>query len=104
MQQKNKRIRLIVLIFFIFTFSSIILGINYFKISENKWTVVYRISTNTKSLNSLKYVDYELKRFGYVSLEESVEKDITDYINFNDHHSCTRYNYSRKQKVKIFIR
>ena len=100
MQKQNKKIKLIALIFFIFIFSSVILGINYFKITKDKWTVVYRMSVNTKSLNSLKFVDYELKKYGYISKEESIQKDIVEYNNFNNHQNLL--NPKIINKVKNF--
>ena len=42
------------------------------------------MSVNTKSLNSLKFVDYELKKYGYIS-KRKVFRRISEYINFNNH-------------------
>ena len=58
------------------------------------------MSVNTKSLNSLKFVDYELKKYGYISKEESIQKDIVEYINFNNHQNLL--NPKIINKVKNF--
>ena len=84
-QEIKKKLYLIVLIFFIFLSGSIYLSIQYDKITEDKWTIVYRLNNNTISLNALQFIKSEMYRGKYISDEENIIKDLTSFINRNSH-------------------
>ena len=83
----KKKLYLIFIIFFIFVSGSIFLSIQYHKITEDKWTVVYRLNKNSISLNALKFINFEMYKDRYTSKEENIIKDLSTFVNRSSHNN-----------------